>query len=135
MLPPIKMYTQLCLITLALSVLGLTILSFKYSHLIWQQRYSLYAVEIMQNKKKSDTDIFVLLFFVWTVGIKSLVSMRKHDGTVINIIETARKLKTKCLTLLPLHALTGCDTVSYPCGKGKATAITMLMKEDIHLEA
>ena len=83
-----------------------------------------------------DTDIFVLLlFFVWKVGIKSLVSMRKHDGTVINITETARKLKTKCLTLLPLHALTGCDTVSYPCGKGKATAINMLMKEDLHLEA
>ena len=33
--------------------------------------------------------------------------------------------------LLPLHTLTGCDSTSYPYGKGNMTAINLLRKQDL----
>jgi hypothetical protein len=33
----------------------------------------------------------------------------------------------KCLELLGMHALSGCDTVSYPYGKGKISALKTLL--------
>ena len=45
--------------------------------------------------------------------------MKKYDGKVINISETISRLGDKCVILLPIYALTGFDTVSYPLGKGK----------------
>ena len=86
--------------------------------------------------KADDTDIFVLLvYYVWKHNLTTQVSMKKYDGTVINISETASRLGSKCITLLPLHALTGCDTVSYPFGKGKISAANFLLKSDINLDA
>ena len=86
--------------------------------------------------KADDTDIFVLLvYYVWKHNITTQVSTKKYDGTVININETASRLESKCITLLPLHALTGCDTVSYPFGKGKISAANFLLKSDINLDA
>ena len=35
-------------------------------------------------------------------------------------------LGDSCANLLAMHALTGCDTVSYPFGKGKVNAIKIL---------
>ena len=82
-----------------------------------------------------DTDIFLLLvFYICKCKIISLVTMRKHDGRIININETVAKLGNKSKDILSLHALTGCDTVSYPFGKGKMTAVNMLMKSDLNLE-
>ena len=78
-----------------------------------------------------DTDVFVLLvYFCWKCHLSQEVTMRKFDGTVIDITATARKLGNKSLQLLPLHVITGCDTVSYPFGKGKVSAINVMMKHD-----
>ena len=35
-------------------------------------------------------------------------------------------LKEKCLSLPAIHALSGCDSVSYPFGKGKITAVNLM---------
>jgi len=82
-----------------------------------------------------DTDIFVLLvFFFWVYKPAAQVSMRKYDGKVIDIKATALKLGDKCFDLLAVHALSGCDTVSYPFGKGKINALNLLLKLDLNLQ-
>ena len=60
--------------------------------------------------------------------------MKKLDGRVIYINATATKLGNKCDQLLAVHAITGCDTVSYLFGKGKASAASVMMKNDVGLE-
>ncbi|CAM1319304.1 Uncharacterised protein g7168 [Pycnogonum litorale] len=81
-----------------------------------------------------DTDIFVLLvFFCWVYKPVAHVSMRKYDGKVIDITATASKLGDKCFDLLAVHALSGCDTVSYPFGKGKVSALNLMLKLDLNL--
>ena len=73
-----------------------------------------------------DTDIFVLLvFFAWKHKVATQISMKKHDGSIISINATAEKLGDKCKCLLPLHSLTGCNSVSYLFGKGRATAVIL----------
>jgi hypothetical protein len=56
--------------------------------------------------------------------------MERWDGTVLDINATCIKLGSKCLQLLAMHALSGCDTASYPYGKGKITAINTLLNGD-----
>ena len=68
-----------------------------------------------------DTDVFVLLVY-WTskMQIKASIQMEKWNGDIIDINETVKKLgPRKSSQLLGLHAMAGCDTVSYPFGKGK----------------
>ena len=62
------------------------------------------------------------------------ISMNFHDRRVININETVRNLGNDCKDLLPMHALTGCDTVSYPYGKMKITPANLLLKMNLNLE-
>ena len=74
-----------------------------------------------------DTDVFVLLvYWVWRSSIKGKVQMEKLDRTVIYINMTVEKLEDKSGLLLGLHAMSGCDTVSYPYGKGKISAVKLL---------
>ena len=81
-----------------------------------------------------DTDIFVLLlFFCWNIT-SAHVTMRKYNGMVIDIKATADKLGDKCLDLLATHALSGCDSASYPFGKGKATAINLVLNSKVTLK-
>ena len=49
--------------------------------------------------------------------------MKQHQDLVASV------------TLLPIHALTDCDTVSYPLGNGKISAANLLLKSDINLDA
>lgn len=51
-----------------------------------------------------DADFPVTCFYVWK--FKIVVTMKKHDGQIININETVSKLGNKCKDLLPLHAMT-----------------------------
>ncbi len=88
---------------------------------------------IQQGKKTiqvnaDDNDIFVLLvFFVWKWKRPDIfIQMKKFDGTMIDINKSANKLGDACCGLLAAHALTGCDSVSYPFRKGKASAITVI---------
>ena len=57
--------------------------------------------------------------------------MEKWDGTVLDIRATVDNLGDKCGELLGMHALSGCDTVSYPCYKGKKSAFKVLANSDI----
>ena len=59
--------------------------------------------------------------------------MKKFDGKTIDINSTARALGENCQQLLPLHIATGCDTVSYPFGKGKVTAVNLMKKGKLDL--
>lgn len=82
-----------------------------------------------------DTDIFILLVYhVWKHGIRTQVTMKKNDGRVIDINATVSKHGDKCKDLLPMHALSGCDTVSYPFGRGKIAAANLLLKNTLNLE-
>ena len=74
-----------------------------------------------------DTDIFVLLvYWTWRCDLhdRLAVQMEKWDGVVLDVNATYAHLgRTVCSQLLGEHALTGCDTVSYPFGKGKASML------------
>ena len=54
--------------------------------------------------------------------------MKRFDGK-----STVMALGDKCVQLLPMHAITGCDTVSYTFGKGKVSSLKVIMDSD-HLE-
>jgi hypothetical protein len=79
-----------------------------------------------------DTDVFVLLvYWAWRKRIQKSIQMEKWDGTVLDNRATVDKLGDKCGQLLGMHALSGCDTVSYPCYKGKKSALKVLGNSDI----
>nr|CAD7399537.1 unnamed protein product [Timema cristinae] len=60
-----------------------------------------------------DTDVYVLLvYWVYQEHLDSRVLMERWDGTVLDINSTSSKLGQKCLQLLGMHALIGCDTTS-----------------------
>ena len=55
------------------------------------------------------------------------IQMEKWNGDVLDINETVQRLgPRKCSQLLGIHALSGCDTVSYPFVKGKKAALKLL---------
>ena len=76
-----------------------------------------------------DTDVFVLLVY-WTYMYRAKldckVQMERWDRTVLDINATCAELGMQCLQLLGMHALTGCDTTSYPHGKGRVRALNTL---------
>ena len=50
---------------------------------------------------------------------------------VLDIRATVEKLGDTCGQLPGMHTLSGCDTVSYPYGNGKNSALKVLMNNDI----
>ena len=71
-----------------------------------------------------DTDVFVLLMhWFHKHHPNSHVTLRKFDGQIIDINVSSEMLGDPCADLLAMHALTGCDNVSYPFGKGKVNGI------------
>jgi len=61
------------------------------------------------------TDVFVMLvYWVWKMQLHYSVQMERWNGVVVDINATCTELGPKCLQLMGLHALSGCDTVSYP---------------------
>jgi len=82
----------------------------------------------------TQTFCVLLVFFFWVYKPAAQVSMKKYDGNVIDIKATALNLGDKCFDLLAVHALSGCDTVSYPFGKGKISALNLLPKLDLNLQ-
>ena len=74
-----------------------------------------------------ETDVIVILiFWVWKLSIKALAQMEQWAGTVLHINSIVDVLGDRSLQLLGMHAVTGCDTVSYPFNKGKLTALSKL---------
>ena len=53
------------------------------------------------------TDVcMMLVHWVW--------KMERWNGVVVDISATCTELGPKCLQLMGMHVLNGCDTVSYP---------------------
>ena len=78
-----------------------------------------------------DTDVFVLLvYWVWKMQLSCTVQMERWNGVVLNINATCTELGPSCLQLLGMHALSGCDTVSYTSNKGKLRALNVLKSDD-----
>ena len=77
-----------------------------------------------------DSDIFVLLvFWTWRNGLqdKLVIQMEKWNGVVLDIHATCASLgQALCSQLLGAHALSGCDTVSFPFCKGNISALKIL---------
>ena len=78
-----------------------------------------------------DTDVLVLLlYWFWKTQLKAKLYLKHFNNKLININDTANSLGDKCLPLLAVHAITGCDTSSFLFGQGKAKALRELMKND-----
>ena len=61
-----------------------------------------------------DTDMFVLLvYWVYRADLELLYKVQM-ERTVLYINATSVDLGPKCLQLLGMHALSGCNTTSYP---------------------
>ena len=81
------------------------------------------VIRILTN----DTDVFVLLiYWVWKIQLHSAVQMERWNGVVIDVNAPCLLLGSKCLQLPGMHAISGCDTVSYPFNKGKISALSIL---------
>lgn len=78
-----------------------------------------------------DTDVFVLLvYWVKRAELRCKVQMERWDGSVLDINATCANLDQKSLQLPAVHAISGCDTTSYPYGKGKVTAVNNMLSGD-----
>ena len=78
-----------------------------------------------------DTDVFVLLvYWVYREEMTSKVQMERWDGTVLVINATCADLGPQCLQLLGMHAISRCDTTSYPYAKGKFSALKTMLDGD-----
>ena len=77
---------------------------------------------------RDDTDVFVLLaYWVNWAGLHCKVQAEHWAGSVFGINVICADLGQKCLQLLCMHALSGCDTISYPYGKGNVTALNTMV--------
>ena len=78
-----------------------------------------------------DTDVFFLLvYWTWRTTIRKNTQMEKWDRTVLDIRATVDTLGDKCGQLPSMYALSGGDTLTYHCGKGKQSALKVLMNND-----
>ena len=59
------------------------------------------------------------------------VQMERWNGVVVDINATGTKLGHKCLQLMGMHVLSGCDSVSYPFNTGKISALNTLQTDDV----
>ena len=77
------------------------------------------------------TDVFVLLVHLyWKLRPLSPITMKWFDGKTLDINATAMALGDKCIQRLHMHAITGCDSVSYLFGKGKVPSLKVIMDYD-----
>ena len=97
-------------------------------------RYLLEAVRNGMNIVRvisNDTDVFVLLiYWVWRLHLTACVQLDRWCGAILNTNESSSVLGAKSPQLFSMHALSGCDTVSCPFGRGKATALKVLKSAD-----
>ena len=83
-----------------------------------------YLVQIWPHHKHvqvlaDDADICVLLvYFIWYYKPLAYISMRKYNG---------KSNSDKCSDLLRVPALSECDTVSCPYGKGNMSVVNLML--------
>ena len=69
-----------------------------------------------------NTDVFVLLIHLyWKLRPSAAITLKWFDGKTIDINATAMALGDK---------RTGCDSVSYPFGKGMVSSLKLIMDSD-----
>ena len=77
---------------------------------------------------RDDTDVCVLLaYWVNQADLQCKVQMEHWDGSVLDIYAICADLSQKCLQLLCMLALSGCDTTTYPSGKGNVIALNTMV--------
>uniref|UniRef100_A0A7R9FHM4 oleoyl-[acyl-carrier-protein] hydrolase n=1 Tax=Timema tahoe TaxID=61484 RepID=A0A7R9FHM4_9NEOP len=78
-----------------------------------------------------NTDVFILLVYgVYREHLDSRVQLEHWNEMLLDINATCAKPRPKSLQLIGMHAISGCDTTSCPFGKGKTTALKMLLAEE-----
>ena len=100
--------------------------------------YMLQAAELGKDVIRilsDDTDVFVVLVcWFWKMQLYCSVQMERWNRVVVDIIHhinaTCTELGPKCLHLMGMHILSGCDTVSYPFNKGHINALITLQAGD-----
>ncbi len=78
-----------------------------------------------------DTNILVMLIHFyrkWNALDVEIYMERFCDHSIFSIKHSAAALDNLCGDLIGLHCISGCDTVSYPFGKGKKSAFSLLSK-------
>ena len=71
---------------------------------------------------------YVLVYWSWKANVEADVRFEKWDGAaVLSINDTVISLGAKCKGILATHALCGCDTTSFPCGRGNTMSVNVLM--------
>ena len=72
--------------------------------------------------------MFVLLaYLVNLTDLQCKVQMEHWDGSVLYINAICADPGQKCLQLLCMHALSSCDTTSYPYGKRNVSALNTMV--------
>ena len=96
--------------------------------------YMLQAAEFSKDVIRilsDDTEVFVmLLYWIWKMQLHCSVQLERWNGVVVDINATSTELGPKCLQLMGMHVLSGCETVSYPFNKGKISALNTLQAGD-----
>ena len=84
---------------------------------------------------KSDKNETQLINYLSIVDINNLayISMRKYNGGSIDNKTRVTKLENKCSDSLSVQAHSVCDTVSYPYGKWKVSAVNLMLRFDLDL--
>ena len=80
-----------------------------------------------------DIDVFVMLvYWVCKIQLHCNGQMERWNGVVVDIHEACSELGPKCLQLMGMHVLNGCETVSYPINfnKGKISTVKNLQAGD-----
>ena len=88
------------------------------------------TVRIVSNS----TNMFVLLvYWTWWKTIRNNSKMEKRDARCLTYAQqwACCMLGEKCGQPPGMHALSGCDTVSYRFCKGMVSALKVLMNNDI----
>ena len=84
----------------------------------------------MDSPDDSEAYITMVSYVLDRADIQCKVQMERWDGTILDINVTSAHLRPKCLQFLGMHALSGCDTTSYPYGEGKISALNTLLSGD-----
>ena len=69
----------------------------------------------------------LLAYWVNQADLKCKVQKDLWDGSVLDINAFCAGHGQKCLQLLCMHALSGCDTTFCPYGKGNVTALNTMV--------
>ena len=77
---------------------------------------------------RDNTNVFILLaYWVNRAELQCKVQMERWDVSVLDINTICANHGQKCLQLLCMHVLSGCDTTSYPYGNGNVTALNTMV--------